>query len=247
MTPSFLEIAMCITCAVLSCGVMLVTPRLVNQRIDDGSPKMPPSSSAHSAEGEGASCPPQIDAIPYRMDGGYLLASVGMVVLAVASMVVATQLEGSTIELIEVLACVLALMVAAVYDAKLHIIPNFVSVALILVRLAILAYVFLATEDAVLYVVDSVLAFALSFTVLSIAGRLSRGGVGAGDVKLLAAVGFIGGTYRVMYVMFFSLVACALVSVPLLLSKRKSKSDVLPFAPFVYVGFTVSILLSAFV
>ena len=71
---------------------------------------------------------------------------------------------------------------------------------------------------------------------------ISRGGVGAGDVKLLAVVGVYMG-YRAWDAAVISLVLAAVWSICLLLCGKKEWGQGIPFAPFVLVGIILSMFL----
>lgn len=65
---------------------------------------------------------------------------------------------------------------------------------------------------------------------------LSRGGMGAGDVKLMTVAGFYLGLGVVFTDIFLSVLAAALFSILLLVLKKIKIKEEISFAPFVLVG-----------
>lgn len=65
---------------------------------------------------------------------------------------------------------------------------------------------------------------------------LTRGGIGAGDVKLLAAAGLCLGRQRILEAEILSGFAAAPVCVYLLLTKRRGERQGIPLAPFFLAG-----------
>lgn len=62
---------------------------------------------------------------------------------------------------------------------------------------------------------------------------ISRGGMGAGDMKLMLVVGFFLGATDTLLVVLFSFISGGSLGALLLLSRRRGRKDYLPFAPFI--------------
>ncbi len=71
---------------------------------------------------------------------------------------------------------------------------------------------------------------------------LSRGGMGGGDVTLIASLGFILGWKKILFAIFLSFILGAIISVFLLAAKLKSRKDPIPFGPFIVLGFFITLL-----
>jgi leader peptidase (prepilin peptidase)/N-methyltransferase len=71
-----------------------------------------------------------------------------------------------------------------------------------------------------------------------------RGSIGAGDIKMFAVMGLLLSSDGVWGAVFISLAVMFVVSVCLLLSRRKTGKDALPFAPALAVGTLLSVILS---
>jgi len=62
---------------------------------------------------------------------------------------------------------------------------------------------------------------------------LGRGGMGFGDVKLSAVLGFYLGAAGAVLAVFLASLLAAVVGIVLILSGRKTRRDAIPFAPFI--------------
>lgn len=71
---------------------------------------------------------------------------------------------------------------------------------------------------------------------------LSNGGMGGGDIKLMAMVGFWFGWKDVIFITFFSFVIGSILSIILLLMKKKSRKDAIPFGPFIVMATLITML-----
>lgn len=72
---------------------------------------------------------------------------------------------------------------------------------------------------------------------------VSRGGIGAGDVKLLAVLGYYLGAGAIFTAVFLIVLSAAIFSVGALVLKKVNLKQEMPFAPFVLVGTAVAMLL----
>lgn len=134
------------------------------------------------------------------------------------------------------------IIMAAVFDIQLKIIPNPISLFIVLSK-----FVFLIIEKAEwkTIIIDLAIAIICTF-VLILLSKITHHGLGMGDVKLIAAIGFAGGINILWSVLLLSLFACALVTIVLLMTKIKTMKDTLPFAPFIAIGYMMTIILSTY-
>ena len=71
-----------------------------------------------------------------------------------------------------------------------------------------------------------------------------KNSVGMGDVKLFALMGFYQGLWGAFSSVFFSLLVTFVLSVFLLITKKKKRNDVIAFGPSILLGTVISICLS---
>lgn len=140
------------------------------------------------------------------------------------------------------------LLTAAAYiDALSHKIPNWIVLctAAVFVGCTVLDFV-LSGTDAVPMALNSVLAAAVFFVVFFLVRLASRGGVGYGDIKMITAAALILGIYGTFSFLLVSHVLAAVAAIALLVSKKATRKDGLPFGPFFYLGYLVTILTGMF-
>ena len=70
---------------------------------------------------------------------------------------------------------------------------------------------------------------------------LSKGGMGGGDIKLMAVLGFALGWPLVLIVFLLAFLLGAAVGVILMLAGKKTRRDPLPFGPFIAISFLISV------
>ena len=140
------------------------------------------------------------------------------------------------------------LLTAAAYiDALSHKIPNWIVLctAAVFAGCTVLDFV-LSGTDAVPMALNSVLAAAVFFVVFFLVRLASRGGVGYGDIKMITAAALIQGIYGTFSFLLVSHVLAAVAAIALLVSKKATRKDGLPFGPFFYLGYLVTILTGMF-
>lgn len=131
----------------------------------------------------------------------------------------------------------MAVLGASVIDYKLQVIPNAIPCFLLVGKLLVILFELCCMEEVKWDILSSLAGFAVCFAVLMIAGRFTRGGIGKGDVKLLASLGFACGVYMTFVTLTIALLYCAAVSLMLVFTKKLSWKDHLPFAPFIFMGY----------
>lgn len=83
---------------------------------------------------------------------------------------------------------------------------------------------------------DSLLGAALGFGLLMFIAIISKGGMGGGDIKLFALIGFVVGTKIMLLSFFLATLYGALFGVVGLLFKKIEKGKPIPFGPFIAAG-----------
>jgi leader peptidase (prepilin peptidase)/N-methyltransferase len=87
-----------------------------------------------------------------------------------------------------------------------------------------------------LWIVDAAIGGGVGFLILLLPGLLYRGGMGWGDIKLAALIGFVTGFPLVLLAIFFAVIVGALTAAVLLILRRKGRKDPIPFGPFLSVA-----------
>ena len=123
------------------------------------------------------------------------------------------------------LLCAVPILWAAVTDFRKRIIPDWTWIAILLIG-GVSAFLLKTPYPPLLERIAGFLLPGLSLFLLA----MKYGGVGGGDIKLTAAMGFCFGLYSLAAILFFALIpACIYAKV----TKQKS----VPLAVFLGIGF----------
>ncbi len=83
---------------------------------------------------------------------------------------------------------------------------------------------------------DSFLGAAIGFVLLLLIAMISKGGMGGGDIKLFALIGFVVGTKIMLLSFFLATLYGALFGIIGLLFKIVKRGKPIPFGPFIGLG-----------
>ena len=132
---------------------------------------------------------------------------------------------------------------AAVYDARLKLVPGKLIRGMFLAWLLVLTpQIFFRTEEALYLSISGILGAALCGGVLTAIYMLSRGQLGGGDVKFMAISALYLGLDRVLTSMLYGSIISALVGGILMLLRKMKPKDLMPMVPFLYLGMLLSML-----
>ena len=116
-------------------------------------------------------------------------------------------------------------------------IPNKLIAAFAIIGL--IADMFMRPTNALIGTIIMVLLVAVVFGIIY---KTSRGGIGAGDVKLLACSALFLGPGELFTTIIIAFLSTFLTGIILIAMRRMEKKSLVPFSPFVLAGFLVSIL-----
>lgn len=145
-----------------------------------------------------------------------------------------------TIDFIAYALIMSALMVVFFIDLKHMIIPDGLIVTIVIFEILHKAGLYFTGGEV--YLKSSILGALLSGLLFLAIVLLSRGGMGDGDITLIASLGFILGVKLIFLNIFLSFLLGAIVSLLLLGFKIKTRKDPIPFGPFIIVAFFIVIL-----
>ena len=149
------------------------------------------------------------------------------------------------ISMIKLLLTMAVLLVVAITDLELMLIPNICSLTLIAGRIILVIVEYVAVpETAFIRFGNSCISLILTFVCLFVTNRLTKGGLGMGDVKLLSSLGFLCGVQASFITLILSFLACIPVCLYLLIFKKKQMSLKLPLGPFIWLGYGAAIILA---
>lgn len=142
--------------------------------------------------------------------------------------------------------CVIAVLwPIAISDYQEFRIPNKLILYGFALRVPLLISEIFVQTDTILAIVINELVAIVGATIVCIACMfLSRGSLGMGDLKLLMFMSAFLGVEGICYTMFVSIFFSAVVAIGLLIFKKKSRKDAIPFAPFILAGTFVCLILT---
>ena len=120
-------------------------------------------------------------------------------------------------------------------DVKAHIIPDR-AVLLGLAGAAVITAAEAVSAQSLSPVWRMLLSFAVGGAPFALVILVTRGGMGAGDMKLMALVGALFAWQTALLTMFFGIVAAGVFAVALMLFKKANRKTRLPLAPFLAAG-----------
>ena len=124
-------------------------------------------------------------------------------------------------------------LVMAQIDLAHYLIPDSLVITLLAGGVV---YHFFSQEMGIL---NRILGLAVGFAIPFLLAVVSRGGMGGGDIKLTAAMGFWLGFPGVFYALFVGALVGSITGIILIVLKRKKRRDPIPFGPFLLLGFFV--------
>jgi leader peptidase (prepilin peptidase)/N-methyltransferase len=89
---------------------------------------------------------------------------------------------------------------------------------------------------------SSLIGAALGFGLFYLIALLSRGGMGGGDIKMMAMVGALTGWKGVLLTTFIGSLAGSIIGIFLVIFRGKGRKSKVPFGPFLALGTVVTIL-----
>jgi len=83
---------------------------------------------------------------------------------------------------------------------------------------------------------DSLLGFLAGGGLLLLLAVVSKGGMGGGDIKLAALIGFLLGWPKVLLGLFLGAFIAAIIGITLILAGFTKRREPIPFGPFIAIG-----------
>ena len=129
---------------------------------------------------------------------------------------------------------IFSLMLVFSIDFRFQLIPDECH---IIIAICGFINLFFNLSNFLTYILGA-LAGGLMFWLLGLLALLifKKQGMGFGDVKLMAALGFLFGLKNILVIALVSFVFGAIIGGILLIAKKKDGSSYIPFGPFIVVG-----------
>ncbi len=131
-------------------------------------------------------------------------------------------------------------IVIMVIDLEHRLILNRVVYPSAVIALAI--SLFLSQLEVVPGIASAAAAGGIGLGLFLAIAIVSRGGMGWGDVKMVALIGLVVGFPLVFVALFLAVVSGGLIAVVLMLARAKSRNQGIPFGPFLSLGTMATLL-----
>lgn len=136
---------------------------------------------------------------------------------------------------------------AACNDFREHRIPNVFPLIMAVSAIILLGIGFFTSQNgSTAYIFSSIFAAVVVAIFMVLASLLTKRGIGMGDIKLLTALALLGGVHTIGWTLTFGVGICAIVAVILLVTKKKTIKGAMPFGPFVFIGYILTIFLNKY-
>ena len=137
-----------------------------------------------------------------------------------------------------------ALIVIGRIDYLKRIIPNLVLLVLVVVQAVLLTVEWAAGRAGIAEIfMPPVAGGAMTLGLFLLVRVFSKGGIGMGDIKLCAVLGFYLGSSLILVDLIVCFGFSAIYSIVQIIRKKLSIKGQIPFAPFICIGTTLLLLI----
>jgi leader peptidase (prepilin peptidase)/N-methyltransferase len=140
---------------------------------------------------------------------------------------------GASLEALKYLLVIACLIPVALIDLDHTIIPDRLNVGIFTTALLYLLFGLYQGETVLKDFLDPVYGLLIGGGFFLFIAVVTGGAMGGGDIKLMAALGFLFGMRGTLLLMFLSFVLGGFLSSILILLKIKKRKDYIPFGPFI--------------
>lgn len=139
--------------------------------------------------------------------------------------------------------CIIMLLIyVSAVDIKLHMAPNWIAGAIGILGIPSIV-ISLINSNYYDLLFNRLTGIFGGFLLLFVAAIASKGGVGAADIKITAALGLFMGLEGIFTGQLIGLFFAAIVSVILLIVRKVDKKTRIPLLPFISAGVTAAMFL----
>lgn len=154
--------------------------------------------------------------------------------------------KGVTVEILLQYILLCAMSVFALADAEHHFISNRLLLVLLMIWVGIMGImIILQTQYGLVLLFGSLVGAIVGGLIFLLCYFLSRGQLGAGDVKLVFVMGLYLTGDRIMGAIFYGVLLCCAYSIVQLMRKKIGVKEGVPLAPFLYAGQLITYFIMA--
>lgn len=173
-----------------------------------------------------------------------------LMVIVVIAYIALLYFNGLTIDTIKFMLLIPMLIIAFLVDYRLQIIPNRLTLTIFEVGLIFtFAETLLNINVGINIFINNILGMLVGggiFLLITLIGGIIAGkeAMGFGDVKLMGALGLFFGWLNMILISVMAFLFAAIVSIIILISRKKKMNEYIPFGPFIVVASMIPMYLS---
>lgn len=138
---------------------------------------------------------------------------------------------------IKLLSLVLVMFPIAAIDFRIQKIPNQLLIAVLMIRVLLYVAEFSVSVTTAFRVLkDGLLGAVVIGIFFLLLLLIFKNSIGMGDIKLFAVMGLYQGLWGAINSVFFSLMVSFILSVGLLITRKKGRKDTISFGPSILLG-----------
>lgn len=173
-----------------------------------------------------------------------IYAGIGIIVNIAVGIWVANNLnDNGTIFLIKNIIMLSILWPVALIDLKTTRIPNrFILYGLIARACVLILEILFKTNTLKITIITELIAVGVLLGASILCSICIKNSIGFGDMKLFIVMGLLLGLEGIWNAIFLAMFVMFVIAVVLLLSKKKTKKDSIPFGPAIAIGTYLAII-----
>lgn len=182
-----------------------------------------------------------------QISRGIIVYSVAMTLIIMVIAVTLQRVYGSNGLIFNIKRiCLLTILApVALIDYREYKIPNRFIIAGLVYRMLIIPFELLYDSENILQTFLSEIIACAALLLAAVLCRLCvKNSIGAGDIKLFAVMGLMLSLKGIWSAIFMSLIVSFFMSVYLLISKKKTRKDKIPFGPALAIGTFLTVFLT---
>lgn len=151
--------------------------------------------------------------------------------------------QNDAMQTVKTLTLLAVLFPVAYFDYIFYKIPNKILKYAVIVRAAeLIPEALIYRKEMAGVLIDMGITLAVLFLICMVCNLIIRGAMGMGDVKLLLVMGLYLGSAKFILAILVVLVLAFFAAIYFVASGKKTKKDIMPFAPYILAGTYLAVL-----
>ena len=152
--------------------------------------------------------------------------------------------QNDAMQTVKTLTLLAVLFPVAYFDYIFYKIPNKILKYAVIVRAAeLIPEALIYRKEMAGVLIDVGITLAVLFLICMVCNLIIRGAMGMGDVKLLLVMGLYLGSAKFILAILVVLILAFFAAIYFVASGKKTKKDIMPFAPYILAGTYLAVIL----